>query len=111
MTELFYVLAFLLMGVGVSVSQKLNHGSIVYRPTNRILLRVITDISALSGLTWFAYGFFPFSWWLPLISIALYAICGAYLIQIFLKSYFAPLIAITASVTGMLIAVTVLIYT
>ena len=109
MNELMYVTAFVLMGAGASIGDKLDRGHIVNRPLNPVPLRAITGGAGLAAIGWFIYGFFPFSWWLPLVAVVAFAVIGAFIIVHSLRSHHAPLFGMLWSVLGLAVALGVLV--
>jgi len=69
MFEILYMLSFTLMRSGAIIGDRLDRGLRSDLPLYPTMLRLITGMAGLVGLCWFIYGFFLFSWWLPLISL------------------------------------------
>ena len=109
MSAILYVIAFVLLGAGASIGDKIDRGSIVDQPLDPGPLRAITSAAGLAAIAWFIYGFFPFSWWLPLIGIATFAVVGAFIIFHALRSYHAPLVGMIMSVLGFALAIGVVV--
>jgi hypothetical protein len=109
MNQVLYLTAFVLLAAGASIGDKIDRGHIVNQPLNPIPLRVFTGAAGLAGIAWFVYGFFFFTWWLPIAGIIAFVFIGSFIIFHALRSYRAPLIGMLASVAGFALAVCVLI--
>ena len=110
MFEILYMLSFTLMRSGAIIGDRLDRGLRSDLPLYPTMLRLITGMAGLVGLCWFIYGFFLFSWWLPLISL-LANITGGSLISYPLSRRFGPpLAAMQCSVFGIGLAVIVLVF-
>jgi hypothetical protein len=72
---------------------------------NPIVLMITTALSNIITLGWIVWGFFPFSWWLPLLALLIYAVGGGIIISYSLTAVSAPLIAMVLSFAGLGLAV------
>lgn len=109
MSEVWYVVAFVLMAIGASVGDKVDRGPVIDRPLNPVPLRVVTGVTGLAGIGWLVFGFFPFSWWLPFLALIAFTSLGALITVYSTRSRHAPLISIISSFLGLAIAVIVLL--
>lgn len=71
----FYV-AFAFLGASASIGHKLEQGFGAHLPLNPWPLRIVTGVATFATFGLFIWGFFPFSWWAPLLAIPVIAIAG-----------------------------------
>ena len=104
MGPILYLVAFVVLGAGAHLGGKIVNGHIVNQPRDPRLLNAISGIATLATVGWFVWGFFLFSWWVPLLAIPLFAICGAWITLKAQRANHAPGIAMALIVAGLAIA-------
>lgn len=100
MQEIIFLVATIVFGASATMGHRMDSASPIDRPISPEPVRTITAMSGWAGLIAIGWGFFAFSWWLPLLVIPLYMVIGVPLAIFGLKSYRAPLIAMLLSIAG-----------
>lgn len=104
MAQLLFVVAFVLLGAGSYVGGKIADGSIIDQPRNPGPLRLLSGIGILAAWAFFVWGFFPFSWWLPLLALVPFAFVRALFNVHVQHRSGAPLFCMTSIVLGFVAA-------
>uniref|UniRef100_UPI003F49133F hypothetical protein n=1 Tax=Cupriavidus yeoncheonensis TaxID=1462994 RepID=UPI003F49133F len=94
-----YVLALVLLGAGASIGDTFERlaGELPVRPC---LVRAGTIGAAVAAFVLFVWGFYAFSWWLPLTALAGVAFGTAPIILSALRSGHAEALAFSSSLGG-----------
>ena len=100
MREVFFVGSFVLLAIGTAAGHKLLSGSANILPLNPAPIKLTTNIASIVAIPFLIWGFFAFSWWLPVASLLLFMTLGAAIGYMILRSGMGPLYAIAASVLG-----------
>jgi hypothetical protein len=100
MREVVFVVSFMLLAIGTASGHKLLSGSAYGLPLNAAPLKHATNIASIISIPFFIFGFFAFSWWLPIASLILFMTAGAAIGYVLLRSGVAPLGSLAASVFG-----------
>lgn len=102
--ELIYLICLVLLGAASIIGQRIDQGPRFSRPGNPAPLKIMSGLAGIVSLGLLIWGFFAFSWWLPLVGMLAVAIVGGIIAGLILRKDFAPLGGIAVSVIGLVLA-------
>jgi|SRR5690606_10718058 hypothetical protein len=106
--KLIYLICLVLLGAASIIGQRIDQGPRFNQPLNPAPLKILSGLAGIVSLGLLIWGFFAFSWWLPLVGMLAVAIVGGIVAGLILRKGFAPLGGIAMSIIGLVLAGVVL---
>lgn len=99
--EVLYFIAITTLGVASTIGTRLGNGSRIDLPLNPTPLFFFTNLAGIFLFAALLWGFYAFSWWLPLAATIVYAIGGSLIIFLITSSTMAPFATMLVSLLGL----------
>lgn len=104
MGEVLFLAAFVVLATSGHLGGKIVQGYIVNQPRDPRILDAICGFASLASIGFFIWGFFRFSWWVPLLGLPIFAVVGAWITIKAQESHDPPAIAMLLVLIGIALA-------